>query len=559
MSYLDKIKIGGNTYDVKDSDAARESDLTSEISGREAADTALQTAVNGKQDALTQTQLSAVNSGIDSTKVGQIAANASDIDTIEGKIPSAATVQNQLTDKSYVDTADNGLQSQIDAISASSDVKDIVGTKAELNSYDTSTLGNNDIIKVLQDESENDATTYYRWSTLTNSFTLIGEEGPYYTKSQANALLDDKVDKVTGKGLSTNDFTDALKDKLDGIEAGAEANTIDSISVNGTAVTPDANKNVDLTIEKGIKTLTTADYPSGVRYIDLEDLSAGVYKVGENIQIRNGTRYDNLLTNDMFIVAQNVASSKRGYFFMYGGGVSYINKNQYPSDGLILLGRQIVDNLTSTATNAPLSANQGRILNERIGDLSTLTTTAKTSAVAAINEIAASAGGAFETITLVTQNTSITNYAFPSADAEKFIDALGQKPILLTIEAGSGINYIVYISSYRYGSTLPSSTFSLEADFIRVCESSYNGSVTNDASSGKMAFSVDPTNKTVTIASNSVLMFLGAPVNNLTDSRSNVALAANQGRVLKGLIDDLATEVGDIETALSAINNGGNN
>ena len=33
-----------------------------------------------------------------------------------------------------------------------------------------------------------------------------------------------KVDKVDGKGLSANDFTDTLKDKLDGIESGAEAN-----------------------------------------------------------------------------------------------------------------------------------------------------------------------------------------------------------------------------------------------------------------------------------------------------------------------------------------------
>ena len=36
--------------------------------------------------------------------------------------------------------------------------------------------------------------------------------------------LADKVDKVTGKGLSENDFTTTLKNKLDGIAAGAEVN-----------------------------------------------------------------------------------------------------------------------------------------------------------------------------------------------------------------------------------------------------------------------------------------------------------------------------------------------
>jgi len=37
-------------------------------------------------------------------------------------------------------------------------------------------------------------------------------------------LYNGKVDKVTGKGLSENDFTDADKAKLDGIEAGAQVN-----------------------------------------------------------------------------------------------------------------------------------------------------------------------------------------------------------------------------------------------------------------------------------------------------------------------------------------------
>lgn len=89
--------------------------------------------------------------------------------------------------------ADNGLQSQIDAITASSDVTDIVGTYAELQAYDTSTLGDRDIIKVLQDESRDDETTYYRWSTTTQTFTLIGEEGPYYTKAAADTKFQDKL------------------------------------------------------------------------------------------------------------------------------------------------------------------------------------------------------------------------------------------------------------------------------------------------------------------------------------------------------------------------------
>lgn len=62
-------------------------------------------------------------------------------------------------------------------------------------------------------------------------------------------VLDGKVDVVSGKGLSTNDYTTAEQTKLSGIEIGAEVNVIESISVNGTTVNPDANKNVAITID----------------------------------------------------------------------------------------------------------------------------------------------------------------------------------------------------------------------------------------------------------------------------------------------------------------------
>lgn len=42
--------------------------------------------------------------------------------------------------------------------------------------------------------------------------------------ADVEAALADKVDKVSGKGLSANDFTNELKSKLDGIAAGAEVN-----------------------------------------------------------------------------------------------------------------------------------------------------------------------------------------------------------------------------------------------------------------------------------------------------------------------------------------------
>lgn len=64
--------------------------------------------------------------------------------------------------------------------------------------------------------------------------------------SMATAL-NNKVDKVTGKGLSTNDYTTAEKTKLSGIEAGAKVNIIESVKVNGAALTI-TDKAVDITV-----------------------------------------------------------------------------------------------------------------------------------------------------------------------------------------------------------------------------------------------------------------------------------------------------------------------
>lgn len=67
-------------------------------------------------------------------------------------------------------------------------------------------------------------------------------------KEQIVALLGNKVDKVSGKGLSTNDYTTADKKKLDGIAAGANNYTLPTAS--GTTL-------------GGVKTTSTVTSASG--------------------------------------------------------------------------------------------------------------------------------------------------------------------------------------------------------------------------------------------------------------------------------------------------------
>lgn len=61
-------------------------------------------------------------------------------------------------------------------------------------------------------------------------------------------LMNNKVDKVAGKGLSTNDYSTAEKAKLASIATNAEANIVEIIKVNNVALIPDANKSVNISV-----------------------------------------------------------------------------------------------------------------------------------------------------------------------------------------------------------------------------------------------------------------------------------------------------------------------
>lgn len=179
-----------------------------DIGGNIENQTDLQNALDAKQDSLTEAQLNAVNSGITPEKVTTYDGYA---DQIASKADQSA-LNAEATTRGEADTAlgtridnealarqsaDNGLQSQIDAITSRSDVVDVVANYAALQAYDTSTLSDKDVVKVLDDETHEDALTYYRWSTTTQTWSYIGQEAPYYSKGQMDVKLAEKQDKLT--------------------------------------------------------------------------------------------------------------------------------------------------------------------------------------------------------------------------------------------------------------------------------------------------------------------------------------------------------------------------
>ena len=74
-----------------------------------------------------------------------------------------------------------------------------------------------------QVQSDWDETNTSQPSYIKNKPTIPSING-LATETFVTNITDEKVDKVTGKGLSENDYTTAEKNKLNGIQAGAEVN-----------------------------------------------------------------------------------------------------------------------------------------------------------------------------------------------------------------------------------------------------------------------------------------------------------------------------------------------
>lgn len=94
---------------------------------------------------------------------------------------------------------------------------------------------------------------------MSDSFLNLTGLSYYHNKIKAlfatKTELGDKVDKVSGKGLSTNDYTTTEKNKLNGIATGAQVNVIETIKVNNTALTP-SSKAVNITVPTALSDLT---------------------------------------------------------------------------------------------------------------------------------------------------------------------------------------------------------------------------------------------------------------------------------------------------------------
>lgn len=115
-----------------------------------------------------------------------------------------------------------------------------------------------------------------------------------YFKSKLDLLFTGKVDKVDGKGLSSNDYTSDEKTKLANIATGAQVNVLEGIQKNGVTISITnkiANisvptKTSDITNDSGF--ITAADVPEGAAPSSTSPKMDGTATVGSENNYARG-------------------------------------------------------------------------------------------------------------------------------------------------------------------------------------------------------------------------------------------------------------------------------
>lgn len=169
-------------------------------------------------------------------------------------IPSAVTV-----DSSFSSTSTNPVQNQVINTALNGKVDKVTGKSLSTNDF-TSELktklegiatGAEVNVQVDWNETNSGSDAFIKNKptippAVTVDSSLSGTSTNPVQNQVINTALGNKVDKVTGKGLSTNDYTTNEKNKLSNIESGAEVNqnAFSQVKVGNTTIYADSKEDV---------------------------------------------------------------------------------------------------------------------------------------------------------------------------------------------------------------------------------------------------------------------------------------------------------------------------
>ena len=237
-SRIDTLNIDLNTESVerKAADQVLQVNLDKEAADRTAADKSLSTEFTAKLDNTKQaleSEVANLNTKLEQEKENRIAGdnalgvridsleagNTDAMNELKAKVNANTTAINAEKDRAIA--KETSLEAKIDT-NLQNHKDDMVGINKDILTEKNDRLAGD---TELQNNIDKEATERANQDTLINN-TLAQEKADRIAADQA--MDEKKVDKVDGKVLSSNDFTDLLYAKLDGIEE--HANYITKIS-----------------------------------------------------------------------------------------------------------------------------------------------------------------------------------------------------------------------------------------------------------------------------------------------------------------------------------------
>ena len=136
------------------------------------------------------------------------------------------------------------VEDEVEELKNNPDVVDIVDTYADLQAYDTQHLTDNDIIRVLQDETHSGNSTYYRFTKNPDTWTFIGEiSGGGVTPVQTTGTS--TTDVMSQNATTEMVYSDPTTKQMVRIGDSATANTYRNIAIGYYA---QASKNYSIVI-----------------------------------------------------------------------------------------------------------------------------------------------------------------------------------------------------------------------------------------------------------------------------------------------------------------------
>ena len=170
----------------------------------------------------------------------------------------------------------------------------------------------------------------------------------FYDKTAADERF---VQKVSGKNLSSNDYTTTEKTKLAGIETGATKTIIDS-SLSTSSTNPVQNKVINTALDGKADASDLAEVATSGSYDDLSDTPT-IPTVPTNVSsFTNDASY--LTSTSGAVTIEQQASAETGYTATYvvkQGGTQVGSKINIPKDFLV----KSASVETSSANNSPQS------------------------------------------------------------------------------------------------------------------------------------------------------------------------------------------------------------